>query len=100
MLLSGGSPSFNRKLLLEPASCTHSVQKSIGSGLWIRNDLFRIRLRIRIRLLRKVSAPTPDPDLTPDPTPDPDPVSDPARLVSVFRKLRGNYTNVLVTLAF
>jgi hypothetical protein len=93
---SGGPPppSFNSKLLLEPASCTHSVQKSIGSGLWIRNDLFRIRLRIRIRLLRKFRLRlTPDPD----PTPDPEPVSDPARLVSASRKLRGIYTNVLVT---
>ncbi len=36
----------------------------IMTGLWIRNDLFRIRLWFR------------------DPTPDPDPVSDPGTLVS------------------
>ena len=45
--------------------------------------------------LKEVPAPTPGPDL--DPTPDPDPGSYPATLVSASRKLRGNYTNVLVT---
>jgi hypothetical protein len=55
-----------------------------------------------------VSDPTPDPTfkevsaptLDPDPTPDPDHVLDPATLVSALRKLRCNYSNVLVTQAF
>ncbi len=61
---------------------TRGSNKSyIFAGLWIRNDLFRIRFRIRIRLLKEISA------LNPDPTPDPDPVSDPATLVSASREL-------------
>jgi hypothetical protein len=64
-------------------------QKTVfAPGLWIRNDLFRIDCGFDFK---EVSAPTSDP------TPDPDLVSDPATLVSASRKLRGNYTDFLVT---
>ncbi len=68
--------------------------------MWIRNDLFRIRLRVLdpeyfasdptpdpYPTFKEVSAPSPDSDT--EPTPDPDHVSGPATLVSPSRELRG-----------
>jgi hypothetical protein len=61
-LMGGAEPSLPAHLVGLGLSCCQApaslgqiwdLHKSVGAGLWIWNDLFRIRLWIRILLLRK-----------------------------------------------